>query len=364
MRILTIVVALTFAIPAHAVPAGRGYELVVEDGMLVVKKGKRKAPVARRWSTDFGDLSVDDKARTVSLMMPGDCDMEETTTFTLDFLESRLLNADGLALHRKKQWAKAAPLFAKAAKLDPTWKLAAYNLASAYTRLGDHPKAIAALASRLASEPIQTYIQVSLDPELQPLLADKELAALRAATPTSAKVKDGRLDVRYGYNATTGMVSAQVEQSDGMSCRIAISVVFFDGKTGKKLGSIPLSSTTPDCEQGKQTPLLEMPGRDKIVEKLVADFGLTSTTFEFAESTTAPSGTYVVRFPKAKLGVASNDLDKVNVLRGNDVIASGKTGEDRLIFGAYLDAAKLVIVGTHRPSDSCPFNSVDAVVVP
>jgi hypothetical protein len=38
--------------------------------------------------------------------------------------------------------------------------------------------------------------------------------------------------------------------------------------------------------------------------------------------------------------------------------------QGRLVFGAYVPAAKLVVFDGYRPSDSCPINTVDAISVP
>jgi hypothetical protein len=342
--------------------ASADYTLVANKNTLTVKNGKRSAPL-RSNVFEVSDVKVDTKAKTVTAELQGEC-LEESATWTFDQLEARLANADALVLHRKKQWAKAAPGFETAAKLDPKWNLAAYNLASARARLADQTAAVAALAPWLASAPIETYLQVSTDPELQPLLAHADLAKVRATKPGTMKVVKNRVEGRFGISTERGLVAAEVVESDGMSCVSVIRVVFLDIKTGKVAGAIPLATQgdNNNCNSKKTKPFAK--DREAVVGKLLVDLGFTPTPFEFGESAPTKSGNRGVSFKEAKLGVVSNDNDTINVLRQDTQVATGTSSLSRLIYAAYVPAAKLVIAGTHRPSDMCPDNAVDGIVVP
>ncbi|MCA9583845.1 MAG: hypothetical protein KC657_00635 [Myxococcales bacterium] len=72
------------------------------------------------------------------------CDSFSVKRMPLGALAARVYNDAGFARHKKKEWARAAELFAKAAFADPQAKLPPYNLACALARQGD-ARAAAAL---------------------------------------------------------------------------------------------------------------------------------------------------------------------------------------------------------------------------
>jgi hypothetical protein len=84
-------------------------------------------------------------------------------------LASLVYNDTGYRHHQKKEWAAAATLFEKAVDADPKAKLAAYNLACAWARLGD-PRTKDALAYAITLDPtVKTRAQ-----------KDDDLASVRA----------------------------------------------------------------------------------------------------------------------------------------------------------------------------------------
>ena len=74
---------------------------------------------------------------------------QATATISADALDARIENAAGFAHHRKKEFAKAATGFAKALALDPSFGIAATNLASAHVLAGNHKAAEATLKIEL-----------------------------------------------------------------------------------------------------------------------------------------------------------------------------------------------------------------------
>lgn len=89
-------------------------------------------------------------------------------------------NDAGFAHHKKKDWAGAADLFAKATAADPSFALPAYNLACAYARLGD-PKSRPALTIALA--------RAGADPSIAThAKTDEDLASLRGESWFTALV--------------------------------------------------------------------------------------------------------------------------------------------------------------------------------
>lgn len=65
---------------------------------------------------------------------------------------ARVYNDTGFRHHGAKDWARSAQLFEKAARTDPSFRLAAYNLACAWARLGDE-RANGALVQAIALDP-------------------------------------------------------------------------------------------------------------------------------------------------------------------------------------------------------------------
>ncbi len=102
---------------------------MLRPAALWVMKGKARALLTKR--------AIDPQAGVV------DVDVEDSScvgkahyTWSLAHLDARIANANAFALHQKKSYKLAAEGFAKAVALDPTWKIAAYNLASAHSLAG------------------------------------------------------------------------------------------------------------------------------------------------------------------------------------------------------------------------------------
>src|SRR5262249_42402743 len=145
-----------------------------------------------------------------------DCHGESKARYTFDQLESRLVNTEGFAKHLAKDDKAAAVLFEKAAKLDATWRIPAYNLASARVLLGERAAALAALAPWLAKEPVTTYVQVSQDSDLRPLLGEKALVALKATG--TAKIDFDKAELGYAYSPSKHLIAFDVDLSGWGIC--------------------------------------------------------------------------------------------------------------------------------------------------
>lgn len=356
------VIVVTLSSLVAAEPLAEGYQLTkAANSQVWVSKGKRRAPIeVRSGMFELSEIKVDKRARTVAIPVLTTCNGDQVTTYTFDQLEARLVNAEALALHKKKSWKNAAKGFAAAVKLDPTWQLPAYNLASARQQLNDLPGAAAALAPWLASAPIPTYLHVTQDPELSPLLATKELAAIRAARPGNLKVTaDGGI---YGYNAERKLVAAQIEESNGMSCTTYTSIVLIDAQRAVQLASLPLS-TYEHCGDKPGKPKLVTPKAAEQIEKLLVDFGIVSTAFESGSYEDRGQDKRAVRLPKSKLGVVTNG-GAVNIVSGNTSLATTGLSEANLTWATFLPEPRLMLLGSYSPSDSCPDNGLDVIAVP
>lgn len=365
LAIISLVVAGMVSLAA-AEPVAEGYELVGEHGGLIVVKGKRRATLALFGGFDLYGLKVDKKARKVVVPALSDCEGDHTVSFTFDHFEARLFHAEGLAAHKKKDLAGAAKAFASAVRFDPKWIEPAYLLAGARTRLKDHAGATAALAPWLASAPVPTYLKVANDPELAPLLATKELAAIRAPKPGTAKVGDAGIVGSYGFSAHRGIIAATVQHGPGRGCTATNIVVLFDVARGTQLGAIELSGQEvchPDSTPGGQAkPELVAPDRAKQIEKLLADLGVDPTPSEEAGAAGGDSfGGSVATLPKAGL-VVGLGASGTEIRRGKTVVGSTQGG-GRIELAGWVPAGKLIVTTNYHHSHSCGRTTFHAIPI-
>jgi len=329
-----------------------GYELRSDGAQLEVWKGKRHATL----SADARVVRMTGDAQRVDVELATPC-TRWSTRYTLDQLEARLVNSDALVLHRARSWARAAVGFTRAVQLDPTWRLPAYNLASADVQLGDSAAALATLAPWLASEPVVTYVQVWRDPELRPLLTSKPLAAVRAAAPGSARVGDGALD--FAYSAAHGLVAYTVDHSGWSSCYQRSDVELHDIRTGKLVATIAAiadsdnAGATEDCPAGFRTRRAALVAERAVaINRLLADLGFVTTSAERTTLTTG-SGKPAWHFPRAQLGVVVGADNHAHILRGDRTVGTSEQwGQDAV----YLDVPKvMVFFATGHDAGACSF---------
>ncbi|MBL9019912.1 MAG: hypothetical protein JNL83_37350 [Myxococcales bacterium] len=375
---LVVVCLVSFTAVAHAgdqvVKVGEGYELVLpENGSIGLRKGKRKTTLIPASSFDIA-AKVDAKARKVTITRSEECAADKSDTFTFDQLEARLLNVEALALHRKKDWANAAKGFAQAAKLDPAYRLAAFNLASAHSRLGQLAEANAALAPWFKAEPLATYVQVNLDPELSPLLATKEVTAVKGTTKPGTITIDstGKLAGGYAFSPERNWIAVPHSDAGYLDCSDPASIQVFDLATTKIIATLPLGSvpqTSEPCEPRPKKAAVEKAKADraakaKTAEAILVAFGFSKTAAETAGATEKgdDSEKRVARFDKAKIGVVENG-GNVNVLRGNTSLGKGGMSGGRFTRAAYLPDAKAVVITSYVPSDMCARTDEDVIAV-
>ena len=232
-----------FAVPALADPTtsvivGDGLAIKIEGhGDVMVSNAGHGARLASR-AESLENLKVDRMAKRVELDVdrgPG-C-LGEHLSFGFAQLQARIENTDAYARHRKHDWAGAIAGYAKAIALDPTWRIPAYNRAGASVSSGDLAAGVAALAPWLASEPIATFVQVSSDPELAPLLARPELAAIRAAKPGTVTLIPSRTNDVIGVAAERGLVAVSRIEAP-MGCQFDSYIELHDVATNKRVASM------------------------------------------------------------------------------------------------------------------------------
>ena len=329
---------------AHAdTRLGDGLALQIADRTLYVTRGGQRARLAQANVLESMTLGK----RTVDVDVGDDtCISTSHYTWTFDQLAAKLDNVAAFALHRRHDDAHAAAGFARAAQLDPSWPIPAYNLASADQLRGDLDGAIQALAPWLASAPLTTYVQVATDPELRPLLARPELAAIRSGTRGTAKVTGAGItgDIVYAPDRKWIAV-ARTEGSWGAACFDATDVEIFDATTGRRIATTPLVAL--DETQGDCTAMpASRVERARVVESLLDDLGFSPTAVEHGTSPT-PGIKGTSSFAAAKLGVVSND-GSIGVFRKDHELGRA-TGLRTMTNTWFVAAANAVVVASIRP---------------
>ncbi len=357
-------VLLLAASVAHAdgVNLGGGLALEISGKQLVVRQGKEWAQL------DYGTSIIESKidaakhSVTVSLEVPESvsCQMRREVTYGFDALRARIANRSAYLLHVAKDYKGAAAGYARAVALDPHWDLAAFNLASADVELKNLDGAIAALAPWLASQPIATYIQVSTDPELQPLLARPELAAIQAKTAGTAPAAF----VTALYAPERGLVALRDFSSTYFSCKGTTTLHIYEIAHGREVASI-IESDPSDfgpCSDDRfvapavVTPKAKLAARAALQTGILARLGFSQPKIETSDPGTSVAGKdgtkYKAIFPVSKIGIVVAN-NTAHVLTDNKTLGSAPASE-KLATSYYLPEAHVAIVNTYRVgSETC-----------
>jgi hypothetical protein len=320
---------------------------------LHVVRGTRRAKLV--YASKILSVAVDAARRKVVV------DVEDYTcvgntkhTWTFDHLDARIENWAAYGLAQKKDYKRAIAGFEKAVKFDPTWRIPAYNLASAHQLAGDKAAAVAALAPWLASHPIATYVQVTTDPDLAPLLDRPELAAIRAKQAGNVKVTEKGFDPLYAKERQLVAIARHTSQL--VSGRSQITVEIYDARTGDPVALLPLvrlGDTVPNDGRLTTTGKTTAVSRSVRLQTLLADLGFSAAKFEKAPTNDSDPGKVKVVFAKAKLGIVAVG-SVANALRGNKRVGTVRlSGEMRS--AVFVVDASVVVIATYNPSvsDSC-----------
>lgn len=332
---------------------GDGYTLLVDRNGLHVVKGKRRARLAE--AQTILSATVDKKLKKVDVTV-GDfsCASESTYSWTLAHLEARLENTAAYRLHKAKDYAGAAAGFARAVAADPSWNLAAYNLASAQQLAGDKDAATKTLAPWLASAPIATYVQVTSDPELAPLLGRPELVAIRTAKPgTATLTAAGELDGTIAYSKDKGLIAlARSERSWG-ACVFQTDLELRDATTGALVAHTPIiawSETSPECDDKSSGVLRRarpiVAKRTKALTAMLRELGFVKAKTE-AGSVSGGREKGTARFARAKLGVVTSG-GTARVLVKDTELGTAKVLE-LLQEAVVVEEPRMMVLWTLRP---------------
>ena len=355
MRIPLILLGLTTV--AHADPEknhtlGEGFSLAADNNNVYVKKGAQTAPLTK--GSGFESVKVDSKARTVVVEVADNtCAGSTTYTWSFDHLDARLENTAAFVAVKKKDLKAAAIGFERAVKRDPKWNIAAYNLASVRQLVGDKAGAVAALAPWLASEPIATYTQATIDPDLAPLLDRAELRALRGKQPGNAKVTVDGIVGSVAYAPDKTLLAVTRLEPSGTASSYKIDLEIYDAVTGARRATFALVGWT-DTRNDSDKPTLTGTGkaaagkRAAMFQKLIDDLGFSPTPVEVAGNKIDDDDKIKLSLPKAKLGVVGKD-DTARALRGNLSVGTAKI-EGKLMSATLVDAAHTIVLTSHRTS--------------
>lgn len=350
LRLTSFVVLFTLA-TAHADTrtVGEGLTLSIDKDALWVVKGKQRARLAP--ASSFKAFSADKTKRKVIVdVVDNTCIGNTKHEFTFGHLEARIENWAAFAVYKTKDYKGAAAGFAKAVKLDPSWKIAAYNLASAYQLAGDKPAAITALAPHLAAEPIATYVHVTSDPELAPLLDRAELKAIASKQPGNAKLGDKAFEPLYAKDRNL-IAFAREEKSWG-SAAYTIDLQIYDAKSGALVASTPLvhwDDTKPEATG------LTMAGKKAVAERaarfstMLQQLGFSTAKLEKTK-VSDDDGSMKIKavFAKAKLGVVATP-NGANALRGNTSVGTANSA-GKMLSAVFVEDASAVVITTHLHS--------------
>jgi hypothetical protein len=338
---------------------GRGFRLEVTKGGLVVIKGGVRAPLQSK-VIELGKITTD-ATKVEADITDFTCVSSRHVTWTFAHLDARVQNTAAYRLHVANKYQEAAEGFARAAAADPSWVIPAYNLASAKVLLGDLDGAIAALASRLKSDPIATYVQISTDPELRPLLARPELAALRAKTAGTATLTPAARG--NDVWSAPGLVAVDHVESSWGSSSFTVTVEIYDVKTGKQLASSELirwEDTDPSCDthgcELKPGVRAAIAARARQLQAMLDELGFSPAGAETVnvEFVAAVETTSKVYLDKAKLGVVATPEGTARVLRGNTVLATATGLHTHLARVTYLDGTRTFVLSTfHSTPEGC-----------
>ena len=369
LRCVVLAGILLYVLPAAAdswprvdLPLKLPRELVVE----AVPVGKLRQPVVRRGSlsTPLSRLEVTEvylspQGNRIELFVNKDWYFGEpiTTTFSLDMLEARLENAAALKLHRSQRYEEAAQGFAKALRLDPHYRLAAYNLASALSRQGRKDQGAAVLAPLLDRELPKTYLAILQDPELLALLDTPKLAALRADPPGTAELKT-RDEHWLAYSAKYNLLAA-LDDHQGL--------VVFSLRTGEIIAQLDMGSeifpwSCEDCSEeleqlsrkARASAKVAFDTQRPLANRFLQSLGFSDLIRREASKRCEPGRSlcFAANHLRAEF---SNDEDKITVYKNSRRVAStmAKDCSHTIDQGTYLPELQAMLYHwLHRHSST------------
>jgi hypothetical protein len=318
--------------------------LVMDARGLAVQRGKLRAPLEIDGHSLPIKLSVAMDGKLVGIYVTDSCDVVHKLYLGLPNLEARLENVAALAQHRQRRWADSAAGFARALALDPTFDVAATNLASAQLRSGRAEDAVKTLAPFLYPPRAATYARLVADPELVPLLDRPEVAAVRASVAGTARLKvtpdDVTLDGRFAFSSKYRLVAAVRGEASWGNCAHEAELVLLDSAGGVAARMLLLSMNEETIDEARNCPIepsarRSVAARVAAAQRLLTDLGF-SPGGEPGELSLTERGMSRAKFAQAKIGLVIG-AGVARALRGNREIGSAPTPGESLVAASFFD---------------------------
>jgi hypothetical protein len=209
---------------------------------------------------------------------------------------------------------------------------------------------VVALERHLTAEPIATYVQVTSDPELAPLLDQAELVAIQSKQAGNAKVTEKGFEPVYAKDRNL-IAFAREEKSWG-SAAYTIDLQIYDAKSGALVASTPLVHW--DDTKHEATGLT-MAGKKAVAERaarfqaMLQQLGFSTAKLEKTK-VADDDGSMKIKgvFPKAKLGIVATP-NGANALRGNTSVGTAKSS-GKMLSAVFVEEASAVVITTHLHS--------------
>jgi len=360
---------------------GDGSELVFSEqnthqrGTLEVRKGKLRVRLVE--ALYLIKVVVDGEHCKVDVDIEAywcDSSKPEHRAWTFAQLEAKLENTAAFALHTKKDYKAAALGFARASAADPTWRIPAYNLASAHTLLGNQDAAVQALSPWLTTEPVATFVQVTSDPELSPLLDRPEFVAIRAAHPGAVKLGATGLEGEVAYAPTLGLLAVTRKEQSWATCAYQTNLELHDAATSSLVATTPVV-TWPETSAGcdKAFDGIEVRARGTVAKRaenlqtMLIELGFVTTNVErgSAIESVPAKGTYPKQksfFKQRKIGLVVAD-GTARVLAGNTELATAKV-LDTLRAAVFVpETSTMIVWSLHPAAEACEGTDPTAVTI-
>jgi hypothetical protein len=323
--------------------------LVVGRVGLGIKQGTISAPLDLGTPvTGLGQVTVDAKRRTVTIVH--ECNYccasdRDRTTLELDALRARLVNARAMREHRRKRYAAAAAGFARAAGLDPAFRVARTNWACALARQGKLAEAIAVLRPLLAKDPFEVYHRVLADSDLRGLVGRPEISALRSKRPGTARLALARRHLA-ALSPTHRLVAVTVPYASWGTEQWALSLQVLSLRSGERVLKLPLAQTIDMTEGGSfsRSGRAAAKKRLALANRLLRDLGFVVPRSVERRELTLTGGKLKGRFPRARLALVVSPAGVARLVRGDRVL--GKVAVGTTIIGAmayHLPTTRAVV---------------------
>ena len=367
-----------------------GMVLEIQYGRLRIKRGNVDAPLPfPEGISDYKspvetlkEVRESEDHSWVTVEFSDGCGKEERFRLLYTALAARIENAAAMGAYHKKDYSSAISGFSRALKQDPTFDMAATNLASAYVRSGKIQEALRALAPLVVRNPAQLYFKCLTDSDLSSLLESPEISGLRSVKPGNARLDLDRVagggqkfsGERYVvYSSARGLVGAirfrvdTRDQSDDPICpwESSLTVTTVDGKNLAEFPLVTMRETADNKSCGQPTPLKgsvrqSVESRVLTINRMLAALGFVVP--EQQEAQVVPpipntlAGDSERKFPGSSLKLTGSLNGPVKLLEGDSLLDSLAWAEN-ISWAVYVPSIRVIVFqwGQHY-SEGCPKN--------